>query len=733
MAIPSWLHLSQVSGSGDTIITITADSYYQIAERIDSLLISGHTKHVEVEVKQSGTPIGVTPDVITLGSVSTHATVSVTSMGPWEMSGFSDDTWLTWSQTAGTSGTTVVSFTATTNSTGFDRVAHVNFCTSGICVPLTVTQTVIEDWDVVAHFTGDSAYVCSAGGLKLLDDYIEVDGVVQPLTRSVSFSGSGDHVVKYKTYVPHVLGHTTFTGCTNMTSCELLSSVHILERSVFDYCSNLTALTLNEGLVKIGGSVLIDEITTGVGPSFTGCTGITSLVIPSTVSDIASVSFQCLTGLQSITFNCKEIRGYYLDFANVVNITLAEDTCYCTTYSNGNYGGPSEVYNNVRYIGPIAVGTSDNSYTSYTLRPGTIAIDGPGFSGCRNMTGLTTPSSLLFVGEETFIGCSSLTVDNGVVYAGDIAVEFTTGGTSGNQAVLKDGTRILATQTNEVKKRNNNITSISLPSSLVSICRYPLGSNVTDISLPSTVKYFNSEHYIPTKTTSFTYTNETKFYGTGSTVSRQSGLSRDYVGNIYSDTVFYWGDKNAAHVTIPSGIKTIQPYAFIQHTNLTGVTIPDTVETIGLGAFDGCTALSSVTIPSSVTSMTSAFEQCTSLTAITYVNPHVEYYIPEYFTGQANPRIPDSMYYSIRGVATLAQFNIALGENIKFIGKRDAMTATTINAYCNQEPRLYDNRIFSGSTRNGTIHHKDGVDFSQWLSNSAYYLGYYGWTDSADL
>lgn len=52
MAIPDWLSLSQVSGSGDTVITITASTNEQLAERLGSLVISGNTKSVTVPVSQ---------------------------------------------------------------------------------------------------------------------------------------------------------------------------------------------------------------------------------------------------------------------------------------------------------------------------------------------------------------------------------------------------------------------------------------------------------------------------------------------------------------------------------------------------------------------------------------------------------------------------------------------------------------------------------------------------------
>lgn len=51
MAIPSWLTISQLSGSGDTVITITASTNYD-AQRYYDLIVSGITKSVTVPVVQ---------------------------------------------------------------------------------------------------------------------------------------------------------------------------------------------------------------------------------------------------------------------------------------------------------------------------------------------------------------------------------------------------------------------------------------------------------------------------------------------------------------------------------------------------------------------------------------------------------------------------------------------------------------------------------------------------------
>ena len=128
------------------------------------------------------------------------------------------------------------------------------------------------------------------------------------------------------------LGESAFLGCSGLTSLTIPSSVTSIGDWAFGYCSELTSLTLPSGVTSIGNYV------------FFGCSGLTSLTLPSSVTSIGDYAFQDCSGL-----------------------------------------------------------------TSLTLPSGVTSIGNDAFYGCRGLTSMTIPSGVTVIGEGAFRGCSGLT------------------------------------------------------------------------------------------------------------------------------------------------------------------------------------------------------------------------------------------------------------------------------------------------------------------------------------
>ena len=128
------------------------------------------------------------------------------------------------------------------------------------------------------------------------------------------------------------IGDYAFYGCSGLTSLTLPSGVTEIGCSAFYGCSGLTSLTLPSGVTEIGDY------------AFYGCSGLTSLTLPSGVTKIGDSAFSCCTGLTSLTL-------------------------------------PSDL----------------------------TEIDNWAFYGCSGLTSLTLPSGVTKIGYSAFYGCSGLT------------------------------------------------------------------------------------------------------------------------------------------------------------------------------------------------------------------------------------------------------------------------------------------------------------------------------------
>ena len=76
-----------------------------------------------------------------------------------------------------------------------------------------------------------------------------------------------------------VLPSEAFSGCSGLTSLTIPSGVTSIGRFAFEGCSGLTSLTIPSGVTSIDGY------------AFSGCSGLTSLTIPSGVTSIGSYAF----------------------------------------------------------------------------------------------------------------------------------------------------------------------------------------------------------------------------------------------------------------------------------------------------------------------------------------------------------------------------------------------------------------------------------------------------------
>lgn len=189
--------------------------------------------------------------------------------------------------------------------------------------------------------------------------------------------------------------------------------------------------------------------------------------------------------------------------------------------------------------------------------------------------------------------------------------------------------------------------------------------------------------------TSTTYTTQL-FNVTGNFVKAELGDGTQLPDSIFSqeNKAYLFDETGLTSVFYTLCGNTLVNDEFAGMTRIVGVNVPSTVTSIPERCFRNCSNLSDAYITSSVTNIASgAFE-----------NTAIEFF-----------EIPAT--------------SVTIGDRV-FAGC-SALTAITINAPT--APSVSQNTFYQVHT-GGTLTYPSGSDYSSWLSNNEYYLGYYGWT-----
>ena len=115
------------------------------------------------------------------------------------------------------------------------------------------------------------------------------------------------------------LGDFIFAGCSGLTSITIPTNVTSIGECAFYNCSGLTSLTIPSS---------VTSIDTG---AFQGCSGLTSISIPSSVTSIPYQCFSGCSGLTSLTIpsSVTSIGMYAFHFCwGITNLTIPSSVCF---------------------------------------------------------------------------------------------------------------------------------------------------------------------------------------------------------------------------------------------------------------------------------------------------------------------------------------------------------------------------------------------------------------------
>ena len=183
------------------------------------------------------------------------------------------------------------------------------------------------------------------------------------------------------------IGDYVFRGCTGLTSITIPDSVTSIGYYAFCGCNSLTSVTIPDSVTKIGSS------------AFSGCSGLTSVTIPDSVTSIGAGAFSGCTSLQYSEYG----NAYYL--GNEANPYVA-----CVLSKNKSIT-TATIHDNTRIIANSAF-SNCLSLTSITIPDSVTSIGIYAFNRCTNLASVTIPDSVTSIGESAFYDCYSLTSIN---------------------------------------------------------------------------------------------------------------------------------------------------------------------------------------------------------------------------------------------------------------------------------------------------------------------------------
>ena len=208
-------------------------------------------------------------------------------------------------------------------------------------------------YDITSTFnvtsTTSQTQLCESSATSAFTE-MYVDGIQIDVSSGYTFNTLGEHTVGYTLSDKTKIVDSSFQNCKRLSSIVIPDTVTSVGTYSFFGCSSLTSIDFGKGIKTIGNAV------------FYYCSSLTYIVIPNSVVSIGPNAFYTCYFYKDNFINNSSATGY--PWSAVIYDTIQDDGLY---------------------------------------------INGTTVVGCKeNATNVTIPSSITNIGNEAFLGCSSL-------------------------------------------------------------------------------------------------------------------------------------------------------------------------------------------------------------------------------------------------------------------------------------------------------------------------------------